>query len=186
MRRYPPVLASLVRSHSKPFLSFRPAIFSNPELGLLQGPGRQRDRDSRALGDVGRSPHVSRSVRTRPISRIGYSAWRAGSRAHRPSSPSSRHRPLVRSSCRSRPGFRFYAGTNKEHTRGLFLDAASAVFLARAPDGTGDHFFKAPLGFELGGGVRFAGVNKSRFEVGLNYTILRAVWGFGYEHTTAL
>ncbi len=76
-------------------------------------------------------------------------------------------------------GLRFYAGTNKEHTRGLFLDAASAVFLARAPDGTGDHFFKAPLGFELGGGVRFAGVNKSRFEVGLNYYHSAAVGGSG-------
>jgi hypothetical protein len=76
-------------------------------------------------------------------------------------------------------GLRFYAGANTERTRGLFLDAAPAVFLARAPDGTGDHFFKVPLGFELGGGVRFAGVNKSRFEVGLNYYHSAAVGGSG-------
>jgi hypothetical protein len=76
-------------------------------------------------------------------------------------------------------GLRFYAGTDTEHTRGLFLDAAPAVFLARAPDRTGDHFFKAPLGFELGAGVRFAGVNKSRFEVGLNYYHSSAVGGSG-------
>jgi hypothetical protein len=76
-------------------------------------------------------------------------------------------------------GFRFYAGTDTEHTRGLFLDAAPAVFPARAPDGTGGHFFKAPLGFELGAGVRFAGVDKSRFEVGLNYYHSSAAGGSG-------
>jgi len=76
-------------------------------------------------------------------------------------------------------GLRFYAGTNTERTRGLFLDAAPAVFLARAPDNTGGHFFKAPLGFELGGGVRFAGVDKSRFEVGLSYYHSSSIGGSG-------
>jgi hypothetical protein len=76
-------------------------------------------------------------------------------------------------------GLRFYAGGDVERTRGLFLDAAPAAFLARSPDGTGGHFFKAPLGFELGVGARFAGFDKSRFEVGLNYYHSLAVGGSG-------
>ena len=66
-------------------------------------------------------------------------------------------------------GLRFYAGQDAERTRGLFLDAAPAVFVSHVPDGTDGRVFRAPLGFELGTGVRFAGMDRSRFEVGLRY-----------------
>jgi len=66
-------------------------------------------------------------------------------------------------------GMRFYAGGDAERTRGLFLDATPAVFLSRLPDGTGGHQFRAPLGFELGAGVRVPGIDGSRVELGLSY-----------------
>jgi len=66
-------------------------------------------------------------------------------------------------------GLRFYAGGDAERTRGLFLDATPAVFFSRLPDGAGGHLFRAPLGFELGAGVRVPGIDGSRVELGLSY-----------------
>jgi hypothetical protein len=66
-------------------------------------------------------------------------------------------------------GLRFYAAAPREHTRGFFLDASPAVLLARVPDRTGDHVFRAPLGVEFGAGVRVPAFDGSRLEVGLSY-----------------
>jgi len=72
-------------------------------------------------------------------------------------------------------GLRFYAGGEAERTRGLFLDATPALFLSRLPDGVGGHQFRAPLGLELGAGVRVPGIDGSRVELGLSYFYSSAI-----------
>ena len=66
-------------------------------------------------------------------------------------------------------GFRFYAGGTTEHTRGLFLDASPALFLARIPNRQGRQVFRVPPGVEFGAGIRVPAFDGSRVEVGLSY-----------------
>ncbi|HYQ96356.1 MAG TPA: hypothetical protein VER38_05045 [Candidatus Eisenbacteria bacterium] len=66
-------------------------------------------------------------------------------------------------------GLRLYAGQNLERTRGMYLDAAPAFFLSKLEDPSGGFLYKAPVGFEVGTGVRMAGFDGSRIEIGMNF-----------------
>jgi|SRR5947207_2344406 len=72
-------------------------------------------------------------------------------------------------------GLRFYAGQNHERTRGLFLDAAPAIYLQRLTRDTGGTYVKAPLGLQLGAGIRVPVIDGSRLEVGMTYHFSNAV-----------
>jgi len=71
-------------------------------------------------------------------------------------------------------GLRFYAGKKGERTRGLFLDAAPAVYLVRLPRDSGGTYMKAPLGLQLGGGIRVPAIDGSRMEIGMRYDYVAA------------
>ena len=72
-------------------------------------------------------------------------------------------------------GIRLYAGASDERTRGLFLEASPAAYLAWLPVGAGRYRTRVVAGTIWGVGVRFPGVDGSRGELGLRYYQSEAV-----------
>lgn len=72
-------------------------------------------------------------------------------------------------------GLRAYANDARHHSRGLFLEIGPSLGGASYIGSDGGHHLAALCGFQCGMGVRFAGIDGSRFELGGSYQMAEAL-----------
>lgn len=72
-------------------------------------------------------------------------------------------------------GFRGYVNGAQHHTRGLYFEIGPSVAAASYIEAGNTRHLAALGGFQGGMGVRFAGVDRSRFELGWSYQMAEAL-----------